>query len=215
MPLGGGEAGDPGPGSRLQGQTAAGRGRAHLRKEPCWGRGDSPTDEPGTERLPDRTVQQTQAAGHSEQEWCTHTRAHMHLCESHGQHPPVHLGHKHNTNNAPAKVHTHHLHNTFITHSAHAHNTHEQHTHNKQTCSQTTQTRQTSRPSQHTRAHPRSAGAHHATCATRGVPHPCASQHSAHHTDHTCAAQSQHDTRTTKVCSLSLTSRDTMSHIHV
>ena len=47
----------------------------------------------------------------------------------------------------------------YNTHSAHAHNTHEQHTHNKYTCSQTTRTRQTSRPSQHTRAHTRTARA--------------------------------------------------------
>ena len=52
-------------------------------KSPAGGGETARQKEPGTKGLPDRTVQQTQTAGHSEQEWCTHTRAHMHVCTSH------------------------------------------------------------------------------------------------------------------------------------
>lgn len=169
------------------GLAAAGTDRSRERaptapERALLGEGRQPDGRARTERRPDRTVQQTQAAGHSDQEWCTHTRAHMHLCASHGQHPPVHLGHKHNTNNTPAKAHTHHLHNTFITLSART----------QYTSSTLTANTRAHRPHRHakravrhsTHAHPRSAGAHHATCTTRGVAHPCASQHSQ---DHTCA----------------------------
>ena len=93
----------------------------------------------------------------------------------------------------------------YNTHSAHAHNTHEQHTHNKYTCSQTTRTRQTSRPSQHTRAHTRTARALSAPQAQHterthvpymvGHTRALHTTHAAHHTDHTCAAQSQHNLR--------------------
>ena len=131
---------------------------------------------------------------------CTHARMHI-TCITRGAHtrttptrafrPQAHQQHTCKSTHAPLAQHI------YNTHSAHAHSTHEQHTHNKYTCSQTTQTRQTSRPSQHTHAHPHSAGAHHATCTAhimhtctmRGVPHHALhTTHTAHHTDHTCAA---------------------------